>query len=107
MTLDQLAGFLVLIDICFGASFYFANSPQLVKLHPTLQAKPLALFEGLGRPAPHPVRTKKDYIRVLIYSYYTTNTGWGYFCRWMGLKGPWIARLTPAQTLGPKNVSFG
>ena len=33
------------------------------------------------RWTPHPVivaiRDKKDYIRVLLYSYYTTITGWG------------------------------
>ena len=54
----------------------------------------------LGGP-PHPVivtiRDNKDYIRVLLYSYYTTITGWGVLlknmasdisrARWFGLLG--------------------
>ena len=39
-----------------------------------------ALGSRLGRP-PHPVivttRHNKDYVRVLLYSDYTTITGWG------------------------------
>ena len=36
---------------------------------------------GVYRWTPHPVMVtimdNKDYIRVLLYSYYTTITGWG------------------------------
>ena len=41
--------------------------------------------QGLLRWTPHPVIVTKgdnrDYIRVLLYSYYTTITGWGVFLR--------------------------
>ena len=48
------------------------------------------------RWTPHPVivaiRDNKDYIRVLLDSYYTTITGWGvllnYTCAWWFLKQP-------------------
>ena len=40
---------------------------------------------GLLRWTPHPVivtlRNSKDYNRVLLYSYYTTITGWGVLLR--------------------------
>ena len=44
--------------------------------------KPMAILLGVYfRWTPHRVivtiRDKKDYIRVLLYSYYTTITGWG------------------------------
>ena len=39
---------------------------------------------------PHPVivtiRDNKDYIRVLLYSYYTTITGWGVLLIYMYMK---------------------
>ena len=31
------------------------------------------------------IRDNKDYIRVLLYSYYTTITGWGVLLRVWGL----------------------
>ena len=41
---------------------------------------PQDLRYKLGGP-PHPVivtiRDKKEYVRILLYSYYTTITGWG------------------------------
>ena len=44
------------------------------------------MFKGvLTKDPPHPVivtiRDIKDYIRVLLYSYYTTITGWGVLLR--------------------------
>ena len=43
------------------------------------------LKAGGFRWTPHPVivtiRDNKDYIRVLLYSYYTTITGWGVLLR--------------------------
>ena len=42
-------------------------------------------FQGFIRRTPHPViviiRDNKDYIRVLVYSHYTTITGWGVLLR--------------------------
>ena len=39
------------------------------------------------RRTPHPVtvtiRDNRDYIRVLLYSYYTTITGWGVLLRYI------------------------
>ena len=40
------------------------------------------------RRTPHPVIVtmggNRDYIRVLLYSYYTTNTGWGVLLTYTG-----------------------
>ena len=33
------------------------------------------------------IRNSKDYIRVLVYSYYTTITGWGVLLRDLDRKG--------------------
>ena len=46
---------------------------------------PDVLRERCLRWTPHPVivtiRDNKDYIKVLLYSYYTTITGWGVLLR--------------------------
>ena len=46
----------------------------------------------LSRWTPHPVivtiMDNKDYITVLLYSYYTTNTGWGVLPRYHRLATP-------------------
>ena len=43
--------------------------------------KIISISAGSFRWTPHPVivtiRDNRDYIRVLLYSYYTTITGWG------------------------------
>ena len=41
------------------------------------------------RWTPHPaivtIRDNRDYIRALVYSYYTTITGWGVLLRYAGM----------------------
>ena len=48
---------------------------------PDVCMKDLQIAEALLRRTPHPVivaiRDNRDYSRVLLYSYYTTITGWG------------------------------
>ena len=41
----------------------------------------LADFRWTPLPVIVTIRDNKDYIRVLLYSYYTTITGWGVFLR--------------------------
>ena len=52
---------------------------------------PKALSRVYLRWTPHPVivtvRDNGDYIRVLLYSYYTTITGWGVLLRYTGIAG--------------------
>ena len=59
-----------MVSIPCGASVTLHTEPGKKKEHS---------LENLGGP-PHPVtvaiRDKKDYIRVLLSSYYTTITGW-------------------------------
>ena len=51
------------------------------------------------RRTPHPVivtmRDKKDYIRVLLYSYYTTITGWGVLLRYTLNPKPFVGGHVP------------
>ena len=52
--------------------------PTSLVVAPTERLYPL---QGYFRWTPHPaivtIRDNRDYIRVLLYSYYTTITGWG------------------------------
>ena len=56
-----------------------------------------------GRWTPHPVIVtiidNKDYVRVLLYSYYTTIAGWGVLLIYMGDIGIMEKKMeTPAST---------
>ena len=59
------------------------NSAHLhvVDVHPDTSQWALWCATILLRWTPHPaivvIRDNQDYIRVLLYSYYTTITGWG------------------------------
>ena len=56
------------------------------------------------RWSPHPVivmiRGNKDYIRVLLYSYCTTITGWGVLLIYMQhLQKVWVSKKKPYNSL--------
>ena len=60
------------------------------------------------RWTPHPVivtiRDNRDYIRVLLYSYYTTITGWGVLLRNMWVYDYYIANIFPYALLSRRSI---
>ena len=66
---------------------------------------PLGCCDLYLRRTPHPVivtiRENRDYIRVLLYSYYTTITGWGVLLIYTILGGSWdlVTRVISKVTI--------
>ena len=53
------------------------------------------------------IRDNKDYIRVLLYSYYSTITGWGVFISYMSYDYIPLARANGVQKLFLRDQSLG
>ena len=91
-------------------SWLYIRTPKQVPLilgnpKPYLSNPQKAPKKAYIRWTPHPVivtiRDNKDYIRVLLYSYYTTITGWGLLLRSIWTPYFYLTPITLEPSLGP------